>query len=313
MPSRSVRPRSSERDQTSRSSPPRRSAPAALRAAERLQRTGTSVEVIDPRTLYPLDLDAILESVAKTSRLVIAHEAVQFCGIGAEIAAAVAEHGLLEPRCTDRPCRRAASARAEQEDLEQQTLPGVAEVIRAIENLSDLERPLRVVPPRPRASARSARRAIGGASGGGSSNGVQTSRIERAPRRSQSRRCWNRKLINLDAGPSRGPCGGDTAASRRFHRGLQSRYSGSNPLVAFLRCRADGASGRQRTFSSTTDDPSARLAPTANRVPPRPQALEPRVADTFDRERQEADSECQPDGRCLARDSDCAEDEGKAG
>ena len=65
----------------------------------------------------------------------IAHEAVQFCGFGAEIAAAVAEHGFWS---LDAPIARVGAPHRPvpyQKDLEQQTLPGVAEVIRAIENL----------------------------------------------------------------------------------------------------------------------------------------------------------------------------------
>jgi acetoin:2,6-dichlorophenolindophenol oxidoreductase subunit beta len=59
----------------------------ALAAAELLE--GIDAEVIDPRTLVPLDLEAILESVRKTGRLVIAHEAVEHGGFGAELAAEV--------------------------------------------------------------------------------------------------------------------------------------------------------------------------------------------------------------------------------
>ena len=61
----------------------------ALVAAERLAREGIEAEVIDPRTLVPLDLDTIVESVRRTNRLVIAHEAVEHGGFGAEIAAQV--------------------------------------------------------------------------------------------------------------------------------------------------------------------------------------------------------------------------------
>jgi 2-oxoisovalerate dehydrogenase E1 component len=52
------------------------------------------VEVIDPRTLRPLDEDAIIKSVQKTSRLVIAHEGWKRWGFGAEVAAMVAEHAI---------------------------------------------------------------------------------------------------------------------------------------------------------------------------------------------------------------------------
>jgi 2-oxoisovalerate dehydrogenase E1 component beta subunit len=67
-----------------------------LRAAEQLQKDNVSCEVIDLATLSPIDHDTILESVAKTGRLVIVHEAPRNCGIGAEIAATVAEHGLYD-------------------------------------------------------------------------------------------------------------------------------------------------------------------------------------------------------------------------
>ncbi|MEM0947237.1 MAG: dehydrogenase E1 component subunit alpha/beta [Pseudomonadota bacterium] len=66
----------------------------ALHAAERLERDGISVEVIDPRTIKPLDTDAICESVKKTNRAVIVHEAPLFGGFGGEIAAAIQEEAF---------------------------------------------------------------------------------------------------------------------------------------------------------------------------------------------------------------------------
>ena len=66
----------------------------ALGAAERLAAQDIDAEVLDLRTLSPLDRDAILRSVAKTHRLVIAHDAVKPFGFGAEIAAMVAEEAL---------------------------------------------------------------------------------------------------------------------------------------------------------------------------------------------------------------------------
>lgn len=68
--------------------------PAALSVAEELSKDGISVEVVDPRSLRPLDTDTILTSVKKTGRVVIAHEANKFMGIGAEIAATIAEAGF---------------------------------------------------------------------------------------------------------------------------------------------------------------------------------------------------------------------------
>ncbi|HZF26175.1 MAG TPA: alpha-ketoacid dehydrogenase subunit beta [Steroidobacteraceae bacterium] len=67
-----------------------------MRAAEQLAKDGISAEVIDLATLSPIDHETILESVAKTGRLVIVHEAARNCGIGAEIAATVAERGLYD-------------------------------------------------------------------------------------------------------------------------------------------------------------------------------------------------------------------------
>ena len=59
-----------------------------LKACEELAKQGVSVEVIDPRTVAPLDVETILRSVRKTGRLLIVDEAFGPCGIGAEIAAA---------------------------------------------------------------------------------------------------------------------------------------------------------------------------------------------------------------------------------
>jgi pyruvate dehydrogenase E1 component beta subunit len=64
---------------------------AALAAAESAAKRGLTVEVIDLRTIWPWDRDAVLASAAKTGRLLVAHEAVQAGGFGAEVAATVAE------------------------------------------------------------------------------------------------------------------------------------------------------------------------------------------------------------------------------
>ena len=76
------------------------SVPLALKAADLLASEGISAEVIDPRTLVPLDTRTIIESVRRTGRLVIAEPAHKTCGAGAEIAAIVAEqafHALRAP------------------------------------------------------------------------------------------------------------------------------------------------------------------------------------------------------------------------
>jgi pyruvate/2-oxoglutarate/acetoin dehydrogenase E1 component len=66
----------------------------ALAAADGLSSEGISVEVIDPRTLVPLDTDSILASVKKTARLVTAEDSIVTCGVGAEIVARVTERAM---------------------------------------------------------------------------------------------------------------------------------------------------------------------------------------------------------------------------
>ena len=78
----------------------------ALEAAEELAKEGISAEVIDPRTLSPLDKEAILASVRRTGRLIIAEEACRTGGFGAEVAAIVAEEAI---DALDAPIRRVAA------------------------------------------------------------------------------------------------------------------------------------------------------------------------------------------------------------
>ena len=81
----------------------------ALKAADQLAGEGISVEVIDPRTLAPLDIGTISESVGKTGRLLIVDDAYPACGIGAEIAAQVADSAFDD---LDAPIRRLNAAPA---------------------------------------------------------------------------------------------------------------------------------------------------------------------------------------------------------
>ena len=71
-----------------------RMVPEALKAAEKLAADGISVEVIDPRTVQPLDTETIVASVRKTNRALIVHEAVEFGGIGAEISSQIQEEAF---------------------------------------------------------------------------------------------------------------------------------------------------------------------------------------------------------------------------
>ena len=97
--------------------------------------------MLDPRTLVPLDVDAIAASVAKTNRVVVAHEAVRFGGFGAEIAAHVAEHCFWD---LDAPVVRVGAPSHPvpyQKDLELLTLPGAAEIAAAFARCERAVRP----------------------------------------------------------------------------------------------------------------------------------------------------------------------------
>jgi pyruvate dehydrogenase E1 component beta subunit len=77
-----------------------------LQAAELLAGEGIELEVIDPRTLVPLDMDTILDSVERTSRAMVVHEAVRTGGAGAEIAAQIQERAFF---ALDAPVQRVAA------------------------------------------------------------------------------------------------------------------------------------------------------------------------------------------------------------
>ena len=103
----------------------------ALAAADRLAGEGIEAEVIDPRTLVPLDIDAIVESVRRTNRLVVAHEAVRQSGFGAEIAA---QAGLAAFDFLDAPVERVGAPFAPvpfSPPLEDAWLPGADDVYAA--------------------------------------------------------------------------------------------------------------------------------------------------------------------------------------
>jgi len=105
----------------------------ALAAAELLD--GIDAEVIDPRTLVPLDLDTIVESVRKTGRLVIAHEAVEHGGVGAEIAAQVQSAAFDH---LDAPVVRVGAPFAPipfSPPLEDAWLPGIDAVVAAVQEV----------------------------------------------------------------------------------------------------------------------------------------------------------------------------------
>ena len=106
----------------------------AAKAADQLKGE-VSVEVIDPRTLVPLDEESILRSVAKTGRLVVVDEDYERCGFSAEVAAVVAEKGYHNLKA---PVARVANPNVPlpfNRKLEKHILPDVDKIIRAIRNV----------------------------------------------------------------------------------------------------------------------------------------------------------------------------------
>ena len=104
--------------------------PRSLEAAEILAEEGISVEVIDPRTLRPLDTKTIVQSVIKTGKLLIVHEAAKFSGYGGEVAAQVAESEAFA--YLDAPIRRLAGREMPipyNRTLEYNTVPQVENIV----------------------------------------------------------------------------------------------------------------------------------------------------------------------------------------
>jgi acetoin:2,6-dichlorophenolindophenol oxidoreductase subunit beta len=100
----------------------------ALQAAETLSAEGIELEVIDPRTLVPLDIETIIASVEKTSRAIVVHEAVRTGGAGAEIAAQIQEKAFFS---LDAPVWRVAGTDTpipQDSGLEQLCIPSVADI-----------------------------------------------------------------------------------------------------------------------------------------------------------------------------------------
>ncbi len=107
----------------------------ALEAAETLARSGIEAEVVDLRTIEPLDMQTILESTRGTARLLVVHESHANCGIGAEIIARVYEQA---PEILAAPARRLGAKHAPlavAEPLENAVLPQVADIVRIVESM----------------------------------------------------------------------------------------------------------------------------------------------------------------------------------
>jgi acetoin:2,6-dichlorophenolindophenol oxidoreductase subunit beta len=114
----------------------------ALAAADTLAADGIDAEVVDPRTIVPLDRAAILESVGRTHRLVVVDECHRSCGVGAEIAAIVAEEAFDELRA---PIRRVVTEDVPipfSRPLEEAVEPNEAKIVAAVRSIVEARRPV---------------------------------------------------------------------------------------------------------------------------------------------------------------------------
>jgi pyruvate dehydrogenase E1 component beta subunit len=110
--------------------------PTALKAAEELEKEGISCEVIDPRTIRPLDIETIVASVRKTNRAVIAEESHPFASVGAEISAEIMEQAF---DFLDAPVKRVSGADVPMpyaKNLELLAIPDVAQIVAAVKEVS---------------------------------------------------------------------------------------------------------------------------------------------------------------------------------
>ncbi len=107
----------------------------SLEAVKSLETDGVTADVIDIRTILPLDTEAILKSVAKTNRVLIVHEDMRFAGFGAEIAAQIADKAF---EFLDAPIKRVAAADSPVPYnwfLEEEVLPQVSWIVEAVKEL----------------------------------------------------------------------------------------------------------------------------------------------------------------------------------
>ena len=112
--------------------------PAALKAADELEKLGVSCEVIDPRTIRPLDIATIIKSVKKTNRVVVAEESHPFCGVAAEISMEITERAF---DYLDAPVRRVSAVDVPMpyaKNLENLAIPGVDQIVAAVREVAYL-------------------------------------------------------------------------------------------------------------------------------------------------------------------------------
>jgi pyruvate/2-oxoglutarate/acetoin dehydrogenase E1 component len=107
----------------------------SLKAAQQLTESGIEAEVVDPRSLQPLDIETIAESVRKTHRALVVHEAVEFCGVGAEIASQITSEAF---DYLDAPPGRIGAPFSPvpySPPLERAWIPGVDQIVEGVNSL----------------------------------------------------------------------------------------------------------------------------------------------------------------------------------
>jgi len=109
-----------------------------LVAADQLERQGIRAEIIDVATIKPIDVETILHSLEKTGRCVIIHEAPRTCGVGAEIAANISEHGLLSLLA---PVKRVTGYDTVMPyfKLEKHYMPSAKQIVQAVQTQMEFE------------------------------------------------------------------------------------------------------------------------------------------------------------------------------
>ncbi|HEV2827450.1 MAG TPA: pyruvate dehydrogenase complex E1 component subunit beta [Pyrinomonadaceae bacterium] len=113
--------------------------PVALKAADALQEEGVSCEVVDLRTIRPLDIETIIKSVQKTNRVVIAEESHPFCGVAAEISSEITERAF---DYLDAPVKRVSGADVPMpyaKNLEDLAVPTVDQIVAAVREVAYLD------------------------------------------------------------------------------------------------------------------------------------------------------------------------------
>lgn len=112
----------------------------SLAAAEELAKEGIDVEIVDPRTIEPLDVETILRSVKKTGRLVVVDQATRHASVGAIVAAEIAERGFAHLKAPVRMVTALDTSIPYSEPLEKYVLPNEHKIVEAVKSVLEVAR-----------------------------------------------------------------------------------------------------------------------------------------------------------------------------